>query len=105
MNFIEQIHPTRRIFMTSILEELWYGNICPNDASRKVTKEEKKIMGNLADCHDELFASLSDKQKELFVKFQDIYSELSCVSEREIFVYAFRLGAKVAMEIIGTDEE
>ena len=91
--------------MTTILEEFWYGNVNPNESGRKATKEEKELVRRLSDSHDELFATLSDKQKELFVKYQDIYSELSCESEKEIFIYSFRLGAKMAIEIIGLDSE
>ena len=91
--------------MTSILEELWYGNIIPNETGRKATKEEKELAGRLSDSHDELFATLSDSQKELFVKFQDIYSELSCESEKEIFIYAFRLGARITVETMDFDSK
>ncbi len=31
--------------MRSILEELWCGNICPNDGSRGTTQKTKELMG------------------------------------------------------------
>ena len=40
--------------MRSILEELWYGNICPNSGCREGTKEVKELMGYIADHHDAL---------------------------------------------------
>ena len=30
--------------MRSILEELWYGNVCPSEGCRGVTKETKELM-------------------------------------------------------------
>ena len=30
--------------MRSILEELWYGNICPNTGCREATKEAKELL-------------------------------------------------------------
>ena len=42
--------------MKSILEELWYGNICPNGGCREATKEAKELMGYIADHHDNLQA-------------------------------------------------
>ena len=39
-------------------------------------------------------------EKEIFEKFDDCYAELTDINEREIFVYAFRLGAKIAIEIM-----
>ena len=49
--------------MRSILDELWYGNICPITESREATKEEKELIGYIADHHDNLRATLTDKQK------------------------------------------
>ena len=86
--------------MRSILEELWYGNICPNNEYREATKEAKELMGYIADHHDNLQATLTDKQKELLEKFDDCYAELTDINEREIFVYAFRLGAKIGIEVM-----
>ena len=49
--------------MRSILEELWYGNICPNSGCREGTKELGELMGYIADHHDALLGMLTDKQK------------------------------------------
>ena len=57
--------------MKSILEELWYGNVCPNNGCRELTKQAKMLMGNLADYHANLQETLSDKQKELLENFDD----------------------------------
>ena len=86
--------------MRSILEELFYGNVCPNTDCRSTGKETKELMGYIADHHDALFGELTDKQKETLEKFDDCYSELTDINEREIFVYAFRLGARIAIEVL-----
>ena len=86
--------------MNSILNELWCGNICPNSDCRKSTPEEKELMKYVADHHDNLQASLTDKQKEILEKFDDCYAELTSINEREIFMYAFCLGARITMEIM-----
>ena len=91
--------------MRSILEELWYGNICPNTECGERTKEAKELMGYIADHHDSLQATLTDKQKEILEKFDDCYAELTDLNEREIFVYAFRLGARIAIEVMSGDAE
>ena len=86
--------------MRSILEELFYGNICPNTDCRSKGGETKELMGYVADHHDNLQATLTDKQKEVLEKFDDCYAELTDINEREIFVYAFRLGARIAIEVL-----
>jgi hypothetical protein len=89
--------------MKSILEELFYGNVCPNTDCRRTDKETKELMGYIADHHDSLQATLTDKQKEQLEKFVDCYSELTDINEREIFVYAFKLGARIAIEVLCPD--
>ena len=86
--------------MKSILEELFYGNICPNTQCRSKEKETKELMGYIADHHDALMAELNDKQRETFEKFDDCWDELTDINEREIFIYAFKLGMKVAIEVL-----
>ena len=90
--------------MRSILEELFYGNICPNTDCRSKDKETKELMGYIADHHSALNETLTDKQKELFEKFNDCYDELTDINEREIFVYAFRLGMRIAIESLLHDQ-
>ena len=86
--------------MRSILEELFYGNICPNSDCRSHNKETKQLMGYIADHHDNLLSTLNDQQKELLEKFDDCYNELTDINEREIFSYAFKLGMRIAIEVL-----
>ena len=86
--------------MRSILVELFYGNVCPNTDCRSNTKETKELMGYIADHHDNLLTMLTDKQKEIFEKFDDCWDELTDINEREIFVYAFKLGMRIAIEVL-----
>ena len=90
--------------MRSILEELFYGNICPNTDCRSQDKETKRLMGYIADHHDNLLYALNDEQKELLEKFDDCYNELTDINEREIFSYAFKLGARMMLEVLSNTE-
>ena len=91
--------------MRSIIEDLWYGNISPSTEQREEKKETKELRGYIADHHDNLQATLTDKQKEILEKFEDCYAELTDINEREIFVYAFRLGARIAIEVMSFEWE
>ena len=91
--------------MNHVLEELWYGNICPNISCRESTPEAKELMSYIANHHENLRATLTDKQKDILERFDDCFAELTSINEREIFVYAFRLGAKIAMEIMSFEGE
>jgi len=86
--------------MRAILEELFYGNICPNTDCRSQDKETKRLMGYIADHHDNLLSTLNDEQKELL----ESYNELTDINEREIFSYAFKLGARMMLEVLSNTE-
>ena len=68
--------------MRSILEELFYGNVCPNTDCRSHDKETKQLMGYIADHHDNLLSTLNDQQKEILEKYDDCYNELTDINER-----------------------
>ena len=86
--------------MRSILEELFYGNICPNTDCRSHDDETKQLIGYIADHHDNLLSILNDQQKETFEKFNDCNNELTDINERKIFSYAFKLGMRMAFEAL-----
>lgn len=90
--------------MRSILDELFYGNICPNTDCRSQDKETKQLMGYIANHHDNLLSTLNDHQKEVLEKFDDCYNELTDINEREIFAYAFKLGARIMLEVLSNTE-
>ena len=86
--------------MKSIINELWHGNVCPQTDSRNNSPEMKQLMGYIADHHDNLLSTLNEQQKEILEKFDDCYNELTDINEREIFSYAFKLGARLVLAVM-----
>ena len=86
--------------MKYLLEELWYGNLSPATETRGESERARELMRMIVDCHDKLQASFTDKEKKSFEEFQDYLFELEDINEREVFVNAFRLGARFAMEVL-----
>ena len=86
--------------MNSTLEELWHGNVSPQTDSRNNTPEMKQLMEYMARHHDDLKKTMSEEQIEIFEKFDDCWSEYASLAEKAIFVYAFRLGANVVLDIL-----
>ncbi len=91
--------------MKSIIEELWYGNLDPSMSSRHLSKEAKELLNYMAIHHETLNNGFSEEQKEVFEKFEDCSRELNDINEREIFTYAFRLGARIAFETMSWNGE
>ena len=91
--------------MKSILEELWYGNICPETDSRTTTPEMKQLMEYMARHHDNLMETMTDEQQDIFERFDDCWGEYASLAEKSIFIYAFKLGMQLAIEVIISDED
>ena len=85
--------------MRSIINELWHGSIIPQEDSRTNSKEMKELLGYMSRHHEDLENSFTDEQKEIFEKFHDCWSEYMSLGEAAIFEYAFKLGARIALEI------
>lgn len=86
--------------MLSLLEELWYGNICPQEQSTEHNKEVKNLISLMGKNRDELSSTLTDAQKETLEKYDDCVNEMNGIIEREIFSYGFRLGARIMLEVM-----
>ena len=88
--------------MRSVINELWHGNIVPQEDSRTNSKEMKELLGYMSRHHEVLEKCFSDDQSELCFKFHDCWSEYMSLPEAAIFEYAFKLGAKMTFEILNT---
>ena len=60
----------------------------------------KKLMEFIARHHEDLLKTMTDEQKEIFEKLDECWNEYSSISEQAIFEYAFKLGAKLILEIM-----
>ena len=85
--------------MKSVINELWLGNIDPQNDSRNNSQKIKELMEYIARHHEDLEKSFTDEQKEIFEKFHDCWDEYVSLAEAAIFEYAFRLGARLTMEV------
>ena len=86
--------------MTHIIQELWHGNIVPQEDSRNNTKEMKELISYIARHDEDLEKLLTEEQKAIFEKYQDCWNEYVSLAEAAIFEYAFKLGMKIAIETL-----
>ena len=91
--------------MRSIINELWHGNIIPQEDSRTNTKEMKELISYIARHDEDLEKLLTDEQKVIFEKYQDCWNEYVSLAEAAIFEYAFKLGARIMLSVASEREE
>ena len=82
----------------NVINELWHGNIIPQEDSRTNSPEMKKLLGYISRYHEDLEKSFTDEQKESFEKLNDCWNDYVCLAEAAIFEYAFKLGMKITIE-------
>lgn len=82
------------------LEDLYYGNLFPQEKCAKLNYEVKELLKLLNRNEEKLTATLTEVQKETFEKYKDCNREISEICEREIFLNGFRLGAKIIVDVV-----
>lgn len=80
--------------MSNFIEELYYGNIEPQELSTELSGKLKKKLGNLAEKEEQITERLNGEDKELFQNYVSAYIEFSTISNADSFISGFRLGAK-----------
>ena len=84
----------------NIIQDLYYGRISPYEMSISTAPEYQKLKA-LADRNEDLLKeSFSDEQKELLDKLTECITDISSISERDMFIAGFRLGTKLMINVM-----
>ena len=84
----------------SVLEDLWCDNLVVQDVDIRKGSEQKKALAASVKCEDVLRETLTEKQKEQFALCGERRNELLTVFEKEAFIRGFKLGARMAAEVL-----
>ncbi len=88
----------------NIIEDLYYGNIDPQDRSYRPKSPVKKASDSLNDLEEKLTEQLTGENKALFLRFCDAYAEFMGESELETFTTGFHLGARFMLDAFLSDD-
>ena len=80
--------------MSNIIEELFYGNLEPQELTTEITPRLKKKLRELVKKEEELTSKLSEEEKKLFLNYTSAYNEFSSISISDGFISGFRFGAR-----------
>jgi len=84
--------------MKSFIEELYYGNIDPQNSGFEEDKSVQKTMRTISTNEDRLTEHLSGEEKKRFLDFADAWSAFNGDSTLDGFVTGFRLGARFVLD-------
>ena len=82
------------------IQDLYYGRISPYEMSISATPEYQKLKALATQNEDLLRETLSDEQKELLDKLIESVTDISSISERDMFIAGFRLGMKLMIDVM-----
>ena len=82
------------------IQDLYYGRISPYEMSISATPEYQKLKALATQNEDLLRETLSDQQKELLEKLTECITDISSISERDMFIAGFRLGVKLMIDVM-----
>ena len=85
------------------IQDLYYGRISPYEMSISTAPEYQKLKALSNRNEDLLRESLSDEQKELLDKLTECITDISSISERDMFIAGFRLGVKLMIDVMKDD--
>ena len=89
---------------TAYEENLYFGNITPNDQIVKSGTALKKAMEQSAECEEKLTALLEDKEKALLLRLINAENEIGSTMALENFILGFRLGVRMILEALDEDD-
>ena len=84
-----------------LLDRLWRGEISPAERFVRPDSEYKKTSKQLCDEIDSLIATLSPEAKRQMEVVDSLRTDLAMMSEEDIFIYAFRMGARMILDVVG----
>ena len=85
--------------MKRMLEEFAYGNILPNLAIVKKDSEYGRMERTMKKYEKKLSKKLEGESKKLLERLVDAQSEASIIAETDKFIYGYRLGVLMTMEV------
>lgn len=79
-----------------------YGNVNPHETSLTENRRYKHLLSLMGRNRDELAETLTDNQQETLEKYDETMNEMHALAEVEAFVYRFRLGVRIMIEVVAS---
>ena len=83
-----------------ILEDLYLGDVRPNERGFKRNSQYAKALDELVKAGDSLTDSLNEHQKALFEDYMTAQREVTVLTDCETFCYGFKVGAKIMLDVV-----
>ena len=90
--------------MRETLEDLYYGNITPNEQDMTTGSELKRAVDRVARYESQLTEQLGEIEQTILTKLISSQHEIDSITARENFILGFRLGARIMAECMDDND-
>lgn len=87
-----------------VLEDLYLGDIHPSERSFKKDSQYSMVLNEVVKAGDSLLDTLTEKQKEQYEAYMTAQREVNVLTDCETFCYAFKLGARIMLDVLTEGE-
>ena len=90
--------------MRTTLEDLYYGNITPNEQRMVPGSEMAKAVARVASYEKQLIEQLGENEQNALTKLIRSQHEINGITALENFVLGFRLGVRIMAECMDEND-
>ena len=90
--------------MRKTLEDLYYGNIIPNEQQMTPGSELKRAVDRVAKYENQLTEQLEKTEQETLTKLIRSQHEINSITATENFILGFRLGVRLIAECMDEND-
>ena len=90
--------------MRKTLEDLYYGNIIPNEQQMTPGSELKRAVDRVAKYENQLTEQLEKTEQETLTKLIRSQYEINSITATENFILGFRLGVRLMAECMDEND-
>ena len=87
-----------------VLDKLWRGKISPSERAVEYDSEYHNLRLKLIEIEKQISSELSEDGKRCFREYEEIQNRMMGISDKDIFINAFRLGMGMILDVIGEYE-
>ena len=90
--------------MRKTLEDLYYGNITPNEQRMTPGSEMAKAVARVASCEKQLMEQLGETEQTILTKLIRSQHEINSITAVENFILGIRLGVRLMAECMDDND-
>ena len=90
--------------MRKTLEDLYFGNISPNEQQMAPDSELKKAVDRVTRYESQLTEQLGEDEQTILTKLIRSQHEIESITALENFILGFRLGARIMAECMDKND-